>query len=325
MLHSPDLTFPSMQFSRRGAPCTALGLVLAIAVLGAHPVAAQVVTNDSTSGQSMSLDEAVQLAEGHSPTLHMARNAVLRAQGEQTEAQSGLFPQFNGSASYTRTLQSQFASVLTGSSTPTTTTTTPAPAAPCNQYILGGTAPIANRVTGLEQYAQCAAANNGGFGGINFSQIGFGSPNTYSFGVNASQNLFTGGRLTGQIQSAKAQRRSADIEVSAQHAQLILDVTQAYYTAALSDRLLAIAQASLQQADDVLTQTQLQKKVGNTSEYDLLRASVSRDNERPIVIQRQSERLLAYLRLKQLLHVPLDRPLRLTTAIEDTTLLPRLA
>jgi outer membrane protein len=300
----------------------AILLFLGATVLaGVHPAVAQGTTNDSTGGQPLSLSEAVQLAEGHSPTLNIARNAVLRAQGQQSQTRSGLFPQLGASANYTRTLQSQFASAFSNSA-PLDTSARTAPPAPCNQYILSASAPLANRVAGLEQYAQCTSASSATFGGIDFSQIGFGAPNAYTFGLSGSQNLFTGGRLMGQIQTAKAQRRSADIEVTAQHAQLILDVTQAYYTAALSDRLLIIAQASLQQAEDVLHQTQLQQHVGNTSEYDLLRATVSRDNERPIVIQRQSDRQLAYLRLKQQLHVPLDRPLRLTTAIEDTTATP---
>lgn len=289
--------------------------LLIVGLVSGRSATAQVAASDSASGQPMSVGDAVQLAMGHSPTLNIAKNAVLRARGEQAQARSGLLPQLSGSAAYTRTLQSQFQSAF--NSTASRDTTTVAFPAPCNQYLLSASAPIADRVTGLEQYAQCSSAATG-FGGINFSQIGFGSPNTYTLGLNFSQNLFTGGRLLGQVQTANAQRRSADIEVNAQHAQLILDVTQAYYTAALSDRLLTIAQSSLQQADDVLTQTQAQQRVGNASEYDLLRATVSRDNERPVVIQRQSERQLAYLRLKQLLHVPLDRPLTLTTNIEDT-------
>ena len=293
--------------------------LLLIAFAGARPLTAQVAATDASAGQPMSLADAVQLAMGHSPTLNIARNAVLRAHGQQYQARSGFLPQLSGSASYTRTLQSQFASAFS-STTPADTAAVAFPA-PCNQYLASSAAPLADRVTGLEAYDRCSAASTG-VGGINFSQIGFGSPNTYSFGLNFTQNLFTGGRLAGQLQAANAQRQSADIEVNAQHAQLLLDVTQAYYTAALSDRLLSIAQLSLQQADDVLTQTQQQQRVGNTSEYDLLRASVSRDNARPIVIQRQSERQLAYLRLKQLLHVSLDSPLRLTTDIEDTTAVP---
>jgi outer membrane protein TolC len=297
-----------------------LFLVSIVAV--AHPVEAQVNTNDSIAGTALSLADAVHAAQRASPVLSIARNAITRAQGQQYQARSGLFPQLNGSANYTRTLQSQFQAALNSGASSDTSTHVAAPPAPCNQYILDASAPIATRLAGLEQYAQCSSANGGGFGGINFSQIGFGSPNSYTLALSASQNLFTGGRLTGQIQTAAAGRRSAQIEMNAQSAQLILDVTQTYYTAALSDRLLQIAQSSLQQAEDQLKQTQLQQRVGKASEFDLLRATVSRDNQRPIVIQRQSDRQIAYLRLAQLLHLPLEQSLHLTTSIEDSTAVP---
>ena len=41
-----------------------------------------------------------------------------------------------------------------------------------------------------------------------------------------------------------------------------------------------------------------------------------------MVIQRQSDREVAYLRLKQLLNIPLSQPLTLTTAIDDAATLP---
>jgi outer membrane protein len=60
--------------------------------------------------------------------------------------------------------------------------------------------------------------------------------------------------------------------------------------------------------------------VGNLSEFDLLRARVTRDNQRPVLIQRKADRDLAYYRLKQLLDFPLDRALVLTTQLGDSTL-----
>jgi outer membrane protein TolC len=72
------------------------------------------------------------------------------------------------------------------------------------------------------------------------------------------------------------------------------------------------------QTENVLRQTQLARTVGNVSEFELLRAQVSSANQRPIVIQRQSDREAAYLRLKQLLNLPLDAPVELTTAVDDT-------
>jgi outer membrane protein TolC len=119
------------------------------------------------------------------------------------------------------------------------------------------------------------------------------------------------------IRAADAGRRVADIQVTAQRAQLALDVAQTYYDAALADRLVAIADSTLVQTDEVLRQTRLARQVGNQSEFELLRAQVTRDNARPTVIQARSTRSIAYLRLKQLLNLPLDEDLQLTTTIDE--------
>ena len=280
------------------------------------------VTMQAAQVRALSLGDAVSIAEGQSEVVRIAGNAVTRTRGQQFQARSGLFPQLNASANYTRTLASQFQNVFSGGGTDTATKVT-GPPAPCSQYILGTDSSTLSRVTGLENYARCTAAGNGSSaGGIDFSKAGFGAANAYTWGLSGSQNLFTGGRLTGQIQSANALARSARIELTAQQAQLRLDVTSAYYDAALSDRLLAIAQATLKQTQDLLAQTQLQNRVGNVAEFDLLRAQVSVSNQVPVVLAQVNARDVAYLRLKQLLNVPYEQRLALTTSVEDSTAAP---
>jgi outer membrane protein len=56
----------------------------------------------------ISLDDALKLAAGESETVWIAEAGVMRAVGNQRIARSGFFPQVTGSASYTRTLRSQF-------------------------------------------------------------------------------------------------------------------------------------------------------------------------------------------------------------------------
>jgi outer membrane protein TolC len=107
--------------------------------------------------------------------------------------------------------------------------------------------------------------------------------------------------------------------VAAQRAQLALDVTQAYYDAALADRLVSIQEAALSQTDEVLRQTRVARQVGNQAEFDLLRAQVTRDNQVPVVLQARNGRQVAYYRLKQLLNLPMDQTLTLTTALDDST------
>lgn len=292
--------------------------LVAAAILVPAAAAAQVpslptVTTTGTP-RAISLDEAVRVAESQSEQIRIARAGVQRAHGQQYQARSLRFPQLNASASYTRTLASQFSSL--GGSAPAVDTTKPAPPpGPCDQYLRDASATTAERLAGLEDANRCAL---GGNPFSSFGSLGFGAKNQYNLGLAFSQNLFAGGRISGQNQAANAGRKSADIELTAQRAQLRLDVTQAYFDAALADRLVALAESSAVQTENVLRQTRLARNVGNVSEFELLRAQVSSANQRPIVIQRQSDREVAYLRLKQILNIPLESALQLTTAVDDT-------
>src|SRR4051812_35258075 len=264
--------------------------------------------------RAISLDEAVRTAEAQSEAIRIARAGVQRAQGQQYQARSQRLPQLNASASYTRTLASQFDVGETAA--PAVDTTKPAPPpTPCDQYLLDATATTAERLAGLEDASRCALGQNPF---SSFGNLGFGAKNQYNLGLSFSQNLFAGGRIIAPNTGAKAGRRSAEIELAAQRAELQLDVTQGYFDAALADRLVALAESSAVQTENVLRQTRLARNVGNVSEFELLRAQVSSANQRPIVIQRQSDREVAYLRLKQILNIPLESPLQLTTAVDDT-------
>jgi outer membrane protein len=323
MIYQPAHAGRSTRFPRALAGAALLlGALSAPLALRAQQPITKADSASAVPARALSLDDAVKLAQNESQVVRIASNAILRARGGQYQAKSALFPQLSASANYTRTLASQFASAF---SSPTPSGPS-GPPGPCNQYILNNTATETAQLAGLENYALCTVAGNAAssqaLGGIDFSKVGFGSVNGYTFGFTGSQNLFTGGRISGQVESADATQRSARIELNAQRAQLRLDVTSAYYDAALSDRLLAIAQSSLQQTQDLLKQTQLQQKVGNTSEFDLLRAQVSVSNQLPVVIQAQSSREVAYLKLKQLLNLPFEQRIDLTTSVEDSTAAP---
>jgi len=305
----------TIQHDGRSAART-IGTLFAAAILITQVSQAQVApaAQSALPSRAISLDEAVRTAEAQSEAIRIARAGVQRAHGQQYQARSQRLPQLNGSASYTRTLASQFD---VGGSAPAVDTTKPAaPPTPCDQYLLGPTATTTERLAGLEDASRCALGQNPF---SSFGSLGFGAKNQYDVGLAFSQNLFSGGRISAQNAVANSGRRSAEIELTAQRAQIRLDVTQAYFDAALADRLVALAESSAVQTDKVLRQTQLARTVGNVSEFELLRAQVSSANQRPIVIQRQSDREVAYLRLKQLLNFPLENPIQLTTAVDDPT------
>ncbi len=256
------------------------------------------------SVRQVSLEDAIRLADRSSEAVDVARAAVSRANGQQMMARSAFLPQVQGSLSYGKALKSQFEALA--SSGPDTSTMKSV----CAPQITS-TSTAAQRQAALDASLTCQ-----GGGGLDFSKVGFGAKNSWTFGLQFSQNVFTGGKATGQRIAANAGRRAADIEFTAQRAQLILDITQAYYNAVLASKLSDIATASLGLNEDVLRQTTKAREVGSSSEFDLLRAQVSRDNYVPVVLQRKSDRNIAILRLKQLLEIPLDDSVQLTTDIE---------
>jgi outer membrane protein len=168
----------------------------------------------------------------------------------------------------------------------------------------------------FEDVAEQMPDSNGGF---DFSALPFGQRNNWTLGLDVQQTLFAGGRVLAQTRMAGAGRRIAETSLASARAQLVLDVIEAYYNAALAERLVAIAVSTLEQSETTLRHTQLARQVGNQPEFELLRATVARDNQRPIVIQRQTDRDIALMRLKQMLNLPLDEVLTLTTPLDDTT------
>ena len=294
-------------------------------VVMAAAASAVVATTSAAQGvRLVSLDEALRMAETQSEAVRIAQAGRRRADGQVMQARSQYLPQVSGSAGYTRTLASQF-SVLSEPAPVVPATAPPAPPRdttsyyqPCLRYLAPSNATDADRVRALEAYARCSSSG----GGFDFSRAGFGARNQYQVAANGSLTLYSGGRVQAQNRAAVAGRRSADIEVTAQRALMALTVTEAYYDAVLADRLVAIAESSLVQTEGTLRQTTIARQVGNQSEFELLRAKVTRDNQVPVAMQRRTDRDLAYLRLKQMLNVPFSEPIRLTTDIDDQSLAP---
>ena len=289
----------------RAAVLCALASVTAIGTAAAQT---------SQAVMRLSLDDAMKMARAQSEQIAIAEAGVQRARGQQYQARSQYLPQVYGSLAYTRTLASEF-SVLQSSDS--TTSSSSEQSEDCGSFTPNPSLPLDQRIDSLEAAVKCNS-NTNPFSA--FRNLPFGRQNQLNLGLSLSQNVYTGGRIGAQNRIANATRQSAEIGVATAEAQLLLDVTQAYYDAALSDRMLAIAQATLQQADTTLAQARLARQVGEKPEFELLRAQVTRDTYQPIVIQRTSDRDLAYIRLKQLLNLPLDRAIDLATPLGDDQL-----
>ena len=258
-----------------GATLALLLLFVPLTLSAQRPASSQAAT-------SLSLVEALRLAEQKSEAVAIAAAGVMRAGGQQRQANSQLLPQLNGSVAYQRAIKSQFQE-------------------------------ISNRFSGPPD---TSGTGGGGLEDSPLAQI-FAAPTTAIFTLSASQNLYTAGKVSAARSGANAARSTAEIALISARAQSSLEAAQAYFDAVASDQLLAIADSSLALVQRTLSATQIARVVGSMSEFDLLRARVARDNQRPLVIQARGARTTAYLRLKQLLDLPLNAPLALSTPIRD--------
>jgi outer membrane protein TolC len=272
--------------------------VTCLSVMVPRPALAQ-------QARAISLDEALDLAEARSEQVAIARTGIDRANNQLTRARADLFPQLTASASYDRALASEFSGLFDSAGT----------GQPCDPFVADPSASIEERIAELERAVDCGATG-AAIDGSGFGDLPFGRENTYRLNLSFSQNLFSGGRIGAQVAQATAAQESAGITLTAAQAQLALEVVQAYYDAALGARLVEIAEATYRQADATAAQTRLAFEAGTQPEFELLRAQVARDNQRPAVIRSQSQRDIALLRLKQLLEIPAAEPITLTTPLE---------
>jgi len=262
----------------------------------------------------LTLEQVLALAEPKSETVAIAQAGIRRAEGEQIRARSGELPQLSVTASYDRALASEFEGVFDVNQGPS-----------CSPFALNPTAPIEARVAEIERAIDCGAVGGGGFFGSsdgNLNNLPFGRKNTFRVLLNFSQNLYSGGRNGAQQDVAALSHESAGHALTTARGQLLYEVAQAYYDAVLSDRLVAIAAATLEQAGATLKQTQAGFDAGTQPEFEVLRARVSRDNQSPVLIRQRANRAVAFLRLKQLLELPADYALELADGLADEALPP---
>lgn len=151
--------------------------------------------------------------------------------------------------------------------------------------------------------------------GALFANSPFAAANTWNVELTASQILFSSGKTSAGIRAARAAHRSSAASVRQAADDVKFDVTRAYLDAALSHRLVAIAEADLAQARDHLHDVRLQQEQGTRSEYELIRARVDAANQEPAVVAARNGEEIAMLELKRLVNLPFDQPVALSTPL----------
>jgi outer membrane protein TolC len=277
----------SRHSSAHSALAAAVALAFALIVSAPAPAQAQAqqAAAPSLPAGPLTLEQALKIAEARSESVAIAEVAITRNAGDQVRARAALFPQLSAAASYDRSLANEFQGVF-------------------DDVDFGG------------------GDGSGDGSGGGFEDLPFGRANTWRASLSFTQNLYSGGRIGAQREIATVGRTSAEQALVSARGQLRFDVTQAYYDALLSERLVTIAQATLDQAGATLQQVQARFDAGTQPEFEVLRARVARDNQTPLLIRQRSNRDVAMLRLKQLLELPADYDLRLADDLGDAQLPP---
>lgn len=268
-------------------------LVALAAALVATPLAAQqpgTAPTRATAGtpRVLTLEEAFRIAEGASEAVRLSEAGLLRARGQVKQARATVLPQVNLTANLQRQIQNQF-----------------------------------NAIT--ERFRDPNAPPPADTGAPNPIGLLFASPNTWTVSVVATQPLYFDKRLVIASRTSREVETVARLGLRTARAQLRYDIASAYFDAVVAERSRQLAESSLVQTERTFRQASLQKRVGTVAEFDQLRAQVSRDAQRPLVIQATQQRDIAYIRLRQLLDIPLATPLELATPIQDAEMDKALA
>lgn len=264
---------------------------------GQPPARAAVAAADTVP---LSLDDAIGRAAGQSEEVRLARAQVDLAEAQVTTARSAALPQLNANINYTRTFASPF-QTGGGFTLPDSLRFEP-----------DTLASLAERVRYLER--RVPTAGLGGLGSL-FGNLPFGQENAYTAALTGSQLLYSGGRVGAALNIAASFEEVARLGLREETANVSQQVQAAYWRAALAEEMERIATEALAQAERFLADVRLRFEAGTASELEVLRADVEQENLRPQLIQAQNAAQLARLDLKRLVNIPLQQPVRLTTAL----------
>jgi outer membrane protein len=104
-----------------------------------------------------------------------------------------------------------------------------------------------------------------------------GTSDAYRAGLSASWDVYTGGRRGAEQTAAQASTRAAEATLTAQRADVSLQVETAFYQVLRTEDLAAVAQARIDRAQEGVTAAQQRLSLGSATRSDLLRAQTDRD------------------------------------------------
>lgn len=137
-----------------------------------------------------------------------------------------------------------------------------------------------------------------------------------SSGINAAVksgvNIWDGGKASGGIDSAKIAVLTARLKTARAEEKLRLSVIEAYYNALQAKKTVGVNKASVDNYRAHLTNVEQLFSAGSKARMDVLRASVELSDARQTLIKSENDYEISLAKLRNLVNMDREEPLRLT-------------
>ena len=128
-----------------------------------------------------------------------------------------------------------------------------------------------------------------------------GSQESYTAGLNAGIDVFTGGRRGAELRRTDAVTDAAQATLVERTFGVTLAAKQAYFDVAKAGELLRVAEARLQRAREGMSAAERRLQVGSATRSDVLRAQLEENNAKQGLASAQSQERTAAFALARLI------------------------
>ena len=126
-----------------------------------------------------------------------------------------------------------------------------------------------------------------------------GSADSYSAGVNASMDLFSGGRNLAAVRSARATVAAAEATLVTRRFSVALTTKQAFFAVLRAEELIKLNEERIRQAEEQLSAAERRLQVGSATRSDVLRSRLELTNAKQAMLSAQTQRRTSMYSLGQ--------------------------
>jgi len=254
----------------------------------------RVSAQEESAPTVLTLEEAIRIALSENIAIRVADKDIERAEYARKGSYASLFPQVDGSGSYSRTIKKQvmYMDFDMGA-------------------MMGG--------GGSKEEASGAETKAGGGGATKGGGIEVGRWNTFSTGIQASMplvnaQLWKSIKISGQdVELAVERARSSRLET-------VTQVKQAFYGVLLAKEAFNVYKEVYENALDNFQQTEKKYNVDKASELEYQRAKSTVQNAIPNVYDAENSVVLGLWQLKAVMGIDLDEDIDVAGSLMDYSL-----